>query len=334
MRVSLYWQEKKVQHHILLSLLLSLAFFNAIFGLDYIFATSELTTNILLVGKVGFGTIRMNSENIPCGSQCQASFDSGSYVTLVATPAKGYVFAGWQYDCRRSLAETATLDTSKEPLMKPNCTIKMDAARKMAVALFRKSGTNSELRPFTFSAGTIMTLPPIEVIGTGSDTKPKMCIPDTILCADGFHPERAPKGCEMLCKANISPTPHINPSTGTGEINPLECQPVALRCTVWYHVEHTPGSCDVGCMPDARDVRTPPLGTGGVQSPLGVTTNGIPTITIRKLPLVIENPPSTASGVRAPAPVDPLPAPPPCSGVNNSSKTEKTSLVICPRDTM
>ncbi len=135
--------------------------------------------------------------------------------------------------------------------MSETCTVKMDASKKMVVAIFRKSGTNPDPRMLTNSTGTVMTLPPIEVIiGTGTDTKLKACIPNMIMCADGFHPDRSSKSCEMICIANTSATGVIYPPVTTTGMKLDTCSPVALRCTVGYHVEQTPGTCDVSCMPD------------------------------------------------------------------------------------
>ena len=43
----------------------------------------------------GSGTVTSSPAGISCGSTCSASFDSGTSVTLTATPSGGSVFAGW-----------------------------------------------------------------------------------------------------------------------------------------------------------------------------------------------------------------------------------------------
>ncbi len=50
---------------------------------------------ILTVKKSGRGAVSSNPEGIDCGSACFASFHTGTNVTLTATPADGYEFAGW-----------------------------------------------------------------------------------------------------------------------------------------------------------------------------------------------------------------------------------------------
>jgi PKD domain/Divergent InlB B-repeat domain len=55
----------------------------------------------LVVSKQGAGTGLVSSSpaGISCGASCQASFTSGSTVTLNAAPNPGSVFAGWSGDC-------------------------------------------------------------------------------------------------------------------------------------------------------------------------------------------------------------------------------------------
>ncbi len=53
----------------------------------------------LTVHDFGNGTIASFPGGIDCGNTCSAAFASGTKVTLVATPAAGFVFAGWGGDC-------------------------------------------------------------------------------------------------------------------------------------------------------------------------------------------------------------------------------------------
>ena len=65
------------------------------------------------VGKSGNGTITSIPAGINCGSTCSASFNSGTSVTLSATPDTNYVFSGWSGDCSGTGACVVTLNSNK-----------------------------------------------------------------------------------------------------------------------------------------------------------------------------------------------------------------------------
>lgn len=57
-----------------------------------------LITNIVktaTTGGTGNGTVTSSPAGINCGSTCSSSYNSGTVVTLTATPATGSTFAGW-----------------------------------------------------------------------------------------------------------------------------------------------------------------------------------------------------------------------------------------------
>lgn len=65
------------------------------------------------VGKSGSGTVTSSPAGIDCGSSCSASFDTGSGVTLSASPAAGWTFGGWSGDCSGGGACSLTIDAPK-----------------------------------------------------------------------------------------------------------------------------------------------------------------------------------------------------------------------------
>ena len=56
------------------------------------------TSYALTAATAGSGTVTSTPAGINCGSDCSESYTSGTVVTLVATPASGWTFAGWTGD--------------------------------------------------------------------------------------------------------------------------------------------------------------------------------------------------------------------------------------------
>jgi hypothetical protein len=62
-------------------------------------ATFTQQTYTLTVSAFGSGTVTSTPSGINCGATCSANFSSGTQVTLNATPAAGWTFAGWSGAC-------------------------------------------------------------------------------------------------------------------------------------------------------------------------------------------------------------------------------------------
>ena len=60
--------------------------------------STALARNSLTINKAGTGsgTVTSTPAGIDCGATCSAAYDSGTVVTLTATPALGSIFTGWR----------------------------------------------------------------------------------------------------------------------------------------------------------------------------------------------------------------------------------------------
>ena len=59
------------------------------------------------------GTITSNPSGIDCGNTCSASFNSGTSVTLTATPNSGYTFSGWSGACTGAGSCVVTMNSNQ-----------------------------------------------------------------------------------------------------------------------------------------------------------------------------------------------------------------------------
>jgi len=102
------------------------------------------TTNTLTVNKTGTGSGTVTSSESPpkidCGPTCEASYGSGTMVTLTATPALGSTFTGW------SGCDTASGTT---------CTVTMSAARSVTATFTLQRFTLTVSKAGIIGGGTV-----------------------------------------------------------------------------------------------------------------------------------------------------------------------------------
>jgi len=63
------------------------------------FVQDQPVTRVLTVNVVGSGTVTSVPAGINCGQDCTEAFNLGTTVSLTATPAAGFTFAGWSAGC-------------------------------------------------------------------------------------------------------------------------------------------------------------------------------------------------------------------------------------------
>ena len=62
-------------------------------------AAANVQVNSVSVTKRGSGTVASSDRTIDCGSKCGAAYNAGQNVTLTATPARDFIFSGWNGAC-------------------------------------------------------------------------------------------------------------------------------------------------------------------------------------------------------------------------------------------
>ncbi|MEP6900403.1 MAG: hypothetical protein ABJA66_01560 [Actinomycetota bacterium] len=64
---------------------------------------ANIQVNSVSVAKTGSGTVSSADRLINCGTKCNAGYNAGAAVTLTATPAKDFLFTGWNGACAGNL---------------------------------------------------------------------------------------------------------------------------------------------------------------------------------------------------------------------------------------
>ncbi len=137
-------------------------------------ATFDLEQHLLSVSKTGSGTGKVTSSppGIDCGSECSASYDHGTLVTLSASPDPGSEFTGFSGACTGS-----------------TCEVTMSSA-KSVTANFDEESTTPKF---------LLTVDP-EGTGTGTISSDKGAISCGAFCSDEYE-----EGTVVVLTATPSP---------------------------------------------------------------------------------------------------------------------------------
>jgi uncharacterized repeat protein (TIGR02543 family) len=126
-------------------------------------AFTEVFSPVLNINKTGSGTV--SGTGIDCGTDCSESYTSVTPVTLLATPASGWIFSGWSGDCSGTNASTTvTMDAAK------TCNALFTAVHMLTVTSDNGTVTGPGILcgfncTKTYSAGTPVTLTAIPDTG-------------------------------------------------------------------------------------------------------------------------------------------------------------------------
>jgi uncharacterized repeat protein (TIGR02543 family) len=179
----------------------------------------------------GSGSVTSSPAGINCGSDCTETYDSGTGVTLTATPQGGSTFAGWGGAC------TGTSTT---------CTLTMDASRSVTATFTNKPS----LSVTKTGPGTVTSSPP--GINCGNDCNEPYDSGTSVTLTATWDPATATftgwggacSGSSMTCPVTMNGSKTV---TATFELKPVLTVSVSGGGTVTIT---PPGSvCDAGTSP-------------------------------------------------------------------------------------
>src|SRR5207247_3356170 len=101
--------------------------------------TVTVTFTVTTVGP-GSGTVTSSDGGITCGATCSAAYNSGTVVTLTATPASGSTFAFW---------------SGCDAISGTTCSVSMSTARAVTASFSRQTFTLSVTKTGLVSGGIV-----------------------------------------------------------------------------------------------------------------------------------------------------------------------------------
>jgi len=167
-------------------------------------ATFSINQHTLTVEQVGMGTINQT----PAGT----IFDYGTVITLTATPATGWGFAGWSGTCSGSGACSVVMNADKTV----TATFSIN---QHTLTIARAGNGNGIIAPtigdYTYDYGTVVAL--TAIANTGSTFAEWSGNPD---CADGVVTMNADKTCTAIFTLDTYTLTMAQEGTGSGLITP------------------------------------------------------------------------------------------------------------------
>ncbi len=136
--------------------------------------TWQLTVN---TSGSGGGTVSSNPTGITCPSTCQASFQSGTPVTLTATPNGTSVFGGWSgggcsgtSTCQVPMTADTTVTATFKPNVQPDGLIALGAKTPIGEGVFNSTGAGQTVTGKVLPGATAIFNVTVQNDGLVADT--------------------------------------------------------------------------------------------------------------------------------------------------------------------
>jgi hypothetical protein len=192
------------------------------------FTTIQYALSVSKTGTGG-GTVASSPAGITCGATCSALFDTGTVVTLTATPDGASTFAGWSGACTGTGSCIVTMDAAKAvtatfTLIPYSLSVSLGGTGS-GVVTSSPAGINCGATcSASYDSGTVVTL--TATPGTGSGFAGWSGDPD---CADGTVTLGASKSCTATFDLNLYTLTVTRAGSGSGTVTSV---PAGINCGV------------------------------------------------------------------------------------------------------